>query len=205
MTQINPADLDPRDVYRLLISVVVPRPIAWVSTVGADGVRNLAPYSFFNAIGGNPPSVMLSVGERRTAAGRALKDTLRNARETGEFVVNMVDETVAEAMNLTSGEYAYEVDEFETAGLHPVPSAVVRPPRVAEARAALECQVTQIIPVPDSNYHLVLGRVVRFHLQDGVLRPDGTADPVRLNLIGRLSGDEYSRPGEVFAMRRPAA
>lgn len=204
MIQITPSDLDPRDAYRLLISVVIPRPIAWVSTLRLDGGLNLAPYSFFNAVSGNPPSVMISIGERRTAAGREAKDTLRNARDTGEFVVNLVDETLAEAMNLTSGEYAYEVDEFEKAGLHPAPSSVVRPPRVAEARAALECQVTLIVPVPESHNTLVLGRVVRFHLQEGLLRPNGTADSARLNALGRLGGDEYARMGEVFTMKRPS-
>src|SRR5438552_7631164 len=106
---ITPTDLHPRDAYRLLISIVVPRPIAWVSSVGADGTLNLAPFSFFNAVGGTPPTVMVSIGRR---AGQP-KDTLRNVQETGEFVVHIVERALAEAMNRTSGEYEYDVDEFE--------------------------------------------------------------------------------------------
>ncbi len=119
---INPADLQPRDAYRLLISVVVPRPIGWVSTVGADGSLNLAPFSFFNAVGQN--TVMISVGQRKGAA----KDTLRNAQETREFVVNIVSEDLAEAMNLTSGEYDYTVNEFDLAKLQTAASIEVKPP-----------------------------------------------------------------------------
>lgn len=201
MPVINPADLHPRDAYRLLTSVVVPRPIGWASTLGADGSLNLAPFSFFNAVGGNPPTVLLSVGQRRGQA----KDTLRNIQETAEFVVNVVDEALAEAMNLTSGEYDYAVDEFAAAGLTPAPSVVVRPPRVAEAKAALECQFTQVIPVQDTHYTLVLGRVVRFHIQDGLLRANGLVDAALLRPLARLAGDEYATLGRVFEMKRPGA
>jgi flavin reductase (DIM6/NTAB) family NADH-FMN oxidoreductase RutF len=200
MPVINPADLHPRDAYRLLISVVIPRPIGWTSTLGADGSLNLAPFSFFNAVGGNPPTVLLSVGQRQGEP----KDTLRNIQATGDFVINLVDETLVEAMNLTSGEYAYAVDEFALAGLTPAPSSVVRPPRVAEAKVALECQLTQIVPVQDTHYTLVLGRVVRFHLQDGLLRPNGLVDAALLRPLARLGGDEYAALGPVFEMNRPA-
>ena len=125
-------DLPNRDTYRLLVSVVVPRPIAWVSTQGVDGIPNLAPFSFFNAVGGNPPTLMFSVSQR---AGQA-KDTLRNVQETGEFVVNVVDLALAEAMAYTSGEWIYEVDEFEMARLETAPSVEVKPPRVAAALSA---------------------------------------------------------------------
>lgn len=199
MPTIVPADLHPRDAYRLLISVIVPRPIGWISSVGADGSLNLAPYSFFNGVGGNPPTVMVSIGRRQGQ----LKDTLRNLQETGEFVVNIVDETLAQAMNLTSGEYAYEVDEFAKAGLTPAASVDVRAPRVAEARAALEVKVTQIVPVQDTHYTLVLGRVARFHLADGLLRPNGLVDAARLQPVARLGGDEYAGLGRIFEMQRP--
>lgn len=201
MLTILPADLHPRDAYRLLISVVVPRPIGWISSLGADGSLNLAPFSFFNAVGGNPPTVLLSVGRRQGQ----IKDTLRNVQETGEFVVNLVDETLAEAMNLTSGEYDYQVDEFATAGLTPAPSVDVRAPRVAEARAALEVKATQFVPVQDTHYTLILGRVTRFHLQDGLLRPNGLVDADRLRPVARLGGDEYATLGRVFEMKRPGA
>ncbi len=204
MLSLSPQNLPPRDAYRLLTSVVVPRPIGWASTVSAEGALNLAPFSFFNAVGDHPPTVMLSVGKRRAVAGRIPKDTLRNIEATGEFVINLVDEALAEAMNTTSGDWEYGVSEFEKAGLHTAPSEDVRPPRVAEAKVALECKVTQIVPVNDTTYTMVLGRVVRFHLQDGLLRPNGTVDATLLKPVGRLSGDEYATLGRVFELKRPS-
>lgn len=203
MLSLSPQDLEPRAAYRLLTSVVVPRPIGWAATVNAEGALNLAPFSFFNAVGDSPPTVMISVGQRRTPAGRVPKDTLRNAQATGQFVLNLVDEALAEAMNTTSGDWEYGVNEFEKAGLHTAPSVDVSPPRVAEAKVALECAVTQIVPVQDTSYTMILGRVLRFHVQAGLLRPNGTADAARLLPVGRLSGDEYATLGRVFEMKRP--
>ncbi len=199
MLSISPADLEPRAAYRLLISVVVPRPIGWASTIGTDGTLNLAPFSFFNAIGGAPLTVMISVGRRKGN----LKDTLRNAQETGEYVINIVNEELAAAMNETSGEWAYEVNEFDRAKLTPVPSIEVKPPRVAEAPIALECKVTQIVPVLDTTYTLILGRVLRFHIRSDLLRPNGLVDAMLLKPVARLGGDEYATIGRVFEMKRP--
>ncbi len=196
---IVPTDLDPRAAYRLLISVVVPRPIGWTSTIGLDGSLNLAPFSFFNAVSGVPLTVMISVGQRK---GRP-KDTLRNAQETGEFVINIVNEELAAAMNESSGEWAYEVNEFDRAGVTPAHSIDVKPPRVAEAPIALECKVTQIVPVIDTTYTLILGRVLRFHLRSDLLRPNGMVDALRLKPLARLSGDEYATLRGVFEMKRP--
>jgi flavin reductase (DIM6/NTAB) family NADH-FMN oxidoreductase RutF len=198
---IVPDELPPRDAYRLLISVVVPRPIAWVSTIGADGTPNLAPFSFFNAVGGVPPIIMFSVGQRRGTA----KDTLRNVRETGEFVVNLVSQELGEAMNQTSGEWPYEVNEFELAGLATGPSVDVRPPRVAAAPVAMEARVTQIVPVEGTYSTMVLGQVLRYHIRDGLLRPNGLVNATLLRPLARLSGDEYATLGDVFAMPRPRA
>ena len=142
---------------------------------------------------------MISVSRR---AGRP-KDTLFNAQATGEFVVNIVSEELAEAMNQTSGEWAYEVDEFELAGLTPALSIDVKPPRVAEAPLALECKVTQIVPVSETTYTLILGRVVRFHLRAGLLRPNGLIDASLLRPLARLGGDEYATIHNVFEMQRP--
>jgi flavin reductase (DIM6/NTAB) family NADH-FMN oxidoreductase RutF len=200
MPVIDPTTLSERDAYRLLISVVAPRPIAWVSSLGVDGTRNLAPFSFFNAVG-NPWTVMVSIGGR--AGGQ--KDTLRNVRETGEFVVNIVDETLAERMNLTSGEYGYEVDEFERAGLTPAPSEAVRPPRVAEAGVSMEARLTQVVPVEGTRYTMILGQVVRYHLRDGLLRDNGLVDATLLRPVARLGGDEYATIGRVFELKRPSA
>ena len=199
MISIVPGELPPRDAYRLLISVVVPRPIGWVSTLGADGTLNLAPFSFFNAVAGHPPTIMVSVGRR---SGQ-VKDTLRNAQETGEFVVNIVDESLAEAMNTTSGEWPYEVNEFERAGLTTTPSVEVKPPRVAEAMVAMEAKVSQIVPIEQAIYTMILGRIVRYHLREGLLRPNGLVDSTQLRPVARLGGDEYATLGKVFEMVRP--
>ena len=199
MTTLTPNDLPARDAYRLLTSLIVPRPIAWLSTIGSDGTLNLAPFSFFNAVAGNPPTLMVSIGQRKGAP----KDSLRNIQETGEFVVNLVGEELVEAMNLTSGEYGYEVDEFAMAGLESAPSVAVRPPRVARAAAALECRATQFIPVEGSTYTMVLGQVLRYHLSEGLLRPNGLADPQILRPVCRLAADEYAALGLVFSLARP--
>lgn len=198
---LAPEALGPRDAYRLLISVLVPRPIAWVSSQGTDGWRNLAPFSFFGGVGNYPPTIMIAVGQRQERP----KDTLRNIQETGEFVVHIVDETLAPAMNLTSGEYAYEVNEFELAQLATLPALEVRPPRLAAAPVAMECKATQIIPVQGTTYTMILGRVLQFHLREGLLRANGLVDADLLRPVARLGGDEYATLGTVFEMQRPPA
>ena len=192
--------MTPRDAYRLLVSSVVPRPIGWASTIGADGSVNLAPFSFFNAVGGPIPFVMISVSRR---AG-AIKDTLRNVQEVAEMVLNVVDEDLVQQMNITSGDWAYGDSEFERAGLAAAPSVDVRPPRVTAAPVAMEVRVTQIVPVEETSYTMIIGRVVRFHVRRDLLRADGSIDPQRLRPVARLSGDEYARLGEVFTLPRPA-
>jgi flavin reductase (DIM6/NTAB) family NADH-FMN oxidoreductase RutF len=198
---IVPSDLPSRDAYRLMISILVPRPIAWVSTCGADGSLNLAPFSFFNGVGGMPPTIMISIGQRQGHP----KDSLRNIQETGGFVVNIVGADLAEAMNLSSGEYEYEVDEFDLARLETLPSLDVRPPRVALAPAAMEVKTTQIIPILGTSYTMVVGQIQRYHLQDGLLRANGLVDALKLNPLARLGGDEYALIGSVFEMKRPGA
>jgi flavin reductase (DIM6/NTAB) family NADH-FMN oxidoreductase RutF len=199
MISIVPEELPPRDAYRLMLSVVAPRPVAWVSTIGADGALNLAPFSFFNGVGGTPPTIMFSVGQRK---GKA-KDTLRNVRETGEFVVNIVSEELAEAMNLTSGEWDYQVNEFELASLETAPSIDVKPPRVALAPVAMEAKVTQIVPVEGTTSTMVLGRIIRYHIREELLRPNGLVDATLVRPVARLGGDEYATIGRVFSMARP--
>jgi flavin reductase (DIM6/NTAB) family NADH-FMN oxidoreductase RutF len=196
---IDPSTLDRRQRYRLLISTVAPRPIAWVSTCNLEGQTNLAPFSFFQALSGTPPLVMLSVGRRE---GRP-KDTLRNIQDTGEFVINMVDETVAERMNLTSGEYGPDVDEFALTQLTRAPSEVVSVPRVAESPVSMEARLTQIVPLTGSDYSIIVGEIVRWHITDGLLAPDGLIDIARIRPIARLARDEYTKFGEVFEMIRP--
>jgi flavin reductase (DIM6/NTAB) family NADH-FMN oxidoreductase RutF len=201
MISILPESRPNRDAYRLLISTVIPRPIAWVSSMGADGSLNLAPFSFFNVVNGTPPVIMISVDSRR---GRK-KDTLRNIEETGEFVVNMVDLELAEAMNQSSGEWDYDVNEFEVARLATAASVDVRPPRVAAAKAAMEARLTRIIPldVEGGSSTMILGQVVRLHLREDIMRPDGLVDASLLQPVARLGGPEYASLGEVFSMERP--
>lgn len=198
-------DLDPRTaapeaVYKLLIGCVVPRPIAWVSTVGADGVNNLAPFSFFMGVCQDPPTIAFSSGPR---AGKG-KDTVRNAQHTGDFVVNVVDDALAERMNLTSGDYAPEVDEFALTGLTAVASLRVRAPRLAEAPISLECRVAQVIPVGRGPHSLVLGEVLYFHVRDDLYdEKTGRVDMHRLKPVGRLAGHLYTHVHEIFEMKRP--
>ncbi len=199
LTTIVAADLASRDAYRLAISIVMPRPIAWVSTMGVDGILNLAPFSFFNIVASAPLTVMISTNDRKGEP----KDTLRNARETGEFVVNIADESLAIALNQTSGDWDYMVDEFERAGLTPVPSIDVRPPRVASAPIAMEARVSQIVPVEGTPSTMILGRIIRFHIREGLLRPNGLVDAALLHPISRLGGDEYGTLGRVFELPRP--
>jgi len=196
---IDPATLERRQRYRLLTSTVTPRPIAWVSTRGKDGSLNLAPFSFFQALCGTPPLIMLCIGQRQGYP----KDTLRNIQETGEFVINIVTEELAEKMNLSSGEHTADVDEFALAGLIPAPSEVVSAPRVAESPINLECKLTQIVPLEGSDYSMIIGEILRWHVADGLLAPDGLVDTARLRPLGRLGRDEYVKFGEVFEMLRP--
>lgn len=201
--EADPAALPWKSVYKLLSGSVVPRPIAWVSTVDPDGAANLAPFSFFNAVASRPPIVAFTASVRTTDRGQ--KDTLRNVRSTGEFVVNIVTEPLAEAMNLTSTEFPPEVDEFQAAGLTAVPSAVVGAPRVAESPIHFECRVHQIVEVGSEpgGGALILGRVVHIHVDPSVLLGEDKIDIQKLKPIGRLAGAGYCRTADTFEMVRP--
>lgn len=200
VTQIVPEELGGGAAYRLLVSAVVPRPIGWISTVGADGTANLAPFSYFNGVSSVPPTVMFSAGRRADGT----KDTLRNCEETGEFVAHIVNEDLAEQMNVTAGNWPYAEDEFEKAGLETAPSVDVQPLRVAAAPIAMEAKVTQIVPVEGTPSTMVLGRVVRFHIREDLLRLEGGIDAEQLRPIARLGWpDEYTTLGKVFSLSRP--
>jgi flavin reductase (DIM6/NTAB) family NADH-FMN oxidoreductase RutF len=201
--EIDPSTLPPRDRHQLLIGLVVPRPIAWVSTLSAEGRRNLAPYSFFALVSSAPPTIIVSVGRRQ---GRE-KDTLANARATGELVVNVVSRDQVTAMNVTSIESSPEHDEFAYAEVAMEPSVVVRPPRVAAARAHLEAHVSQIVPIAgdDGNAanHVIFARVVHVHLADELLLAPHRVDVPGLNPVARLAGLSYAVLGETFDLPRP--
>jgi flavin reductase (DIM6/NTAB) family NADH-FMN oxidoreductase RutF len=197
---LDPSTLPAQSVYKLLIGCVVPRPIAWVSTVDGAGINNLAPFSFFMGVCGDPPTIAFSSGPRD---GKK-KDTVTNALYTGDFVVNVVDDAHAEQMNLTSGEYPPEVDEFALAGLTAAPSVKVRAPRVAEAPISMECRVGQVLTVGRGPHSLVLGEIVHFHVRDDLYsRETGRIDMRRLQPVGRLAGNAYSHIHDIFEMKRP--
>jgi flavin reductase (DIM6/NTAB) family NADH-FMN oxidoreductase RutF len=199
---IDPAQTDAGSVYKLMTGIIVPRPIAFVSTLSPEGVRNLAPFSFFTGISANPPVICFSPMVR--ASDGQHKDTLRNIEATGEFVVNVVSEDFGPQMNACSGEYPPEIDEFEVSGLTPVPSEVVKPPRVAESLVHMECRLLQVVHVSPEPLggSIVLGRVERFHVQDQIL--DGyKIDPDKLRAIGRMGGPSYVRVTDRFDMARP--
>ena len=201
---VQPGALPYREFYRILISSVAPRPIAWVSTLSQEGRPNLAPFSFFNAFSGMPPVLGFAPGLRRRENGQTTKDTLRNVRDTGEFVVNVVTYELAEVMNLTSGEYDPSVNEFELAKLETRPSVIVRPPQVAKSPVNFECKLRQILDFgnePPSG-SLVIGEIVSVHLNEEVLK-EGRLDPQALDLVGRMGGSQYSRTTQRFEMLRP--
>lgn len=196
------ADLTPLERYRWLAATVTPRPIAWVSSLSRDGVANLAPFSFFQVISDEPATLMVNVGTRDDGL---LKDTLRNARDTGELVIHLVSFAQAEAMNASAAVLPHSSSEFEHCGIDSSPSARVAPPRVAGAAVAFECRVAEIIGYPrqQPNHHLIFAEVLLAHVADEVLTEQGRVDPHRLDLIGRLGGAAYSRTRDTFDLQRP--
>jgi flavin reductase (DIM6/NTAB) family NADH-FMN oxidoreductase RutF len=211
---VTPSQLAHREFYNILISAVAPRPIAWVSSLSAAGQPNLAPFSFFNAVCAKPPLLAFAPGMRSPKKSGAAaekpagepKDTLRNIRETGEFVINVVTFELAEAMNLTSGDYDAAINEFDVAKVASAPSKVVRPRRVAESPVSFECKLHQILdfnPEPEGG-SLVIGEIVSIHISEQYLKDD-RLDRNSLDLIGRMGGMQYTRTTERFEMARPKA
>jgi len=191
--------LAPRERYKLLTALVIPRPIALVTTVGPEGVVNAAPYSFFNAFSHDPPLVVLGIERRGPGVP---KDTGRNIDLTGEFVVNFVDEDLAAAMNVCAVDFPPEWSELEPAGLHPAPSTRVRPPRLAEAPAALECRLFTLLRI-GAGRELVIGEVLAAWVREGIVDPATLhLDLARYRPVGRLFGHLYCRIREVFTLRR---
>jgi flavin reductase (DIM6/NTAB) family NADH-FMN oxidoreductase RutF len=183
-------------MYQLLIGIIVPRPIAFVTTVGRDGRHNAAPFSFFAGLSGAPPLLGISINLR----GGEPKDTLANIRASREFVVNVVNEDLAARMVQTSGEWPENVDELSLTGLTPIPSDVVKVPRIAESPIHLECRLEREVDLGRTTF--VIGEVVRAHVSDDVLT-DGRVDAIKLRPLGRLGSDEYSVVREVVHFPRP--
>ncbi|MBC7927256.1 MAG: flavin reductase family protein [Bryobacteraceae bacterium] len=199
---IDPESAGPLNSYKLLVGMIVPRPIAFVSSQDERGVRNLAPFSFFTAVSANPPVIAFSPMVRGNDGAR--KDTLHNVETTGEFVVNIVSEDFVVAMNQTSADYPPDVDEFEMSGLTPIPSELVKPPRVAQARASMECRLLQIVHVSPNPLggSIVMGEVLRFHVADELFS-DFRIDPDKLKAVGRMAGATYARTTDRFDLERP--
>lgn len=200
--ELDPDQQNTRTMYEWMIHSILPRPIAWVSTLSVEGVPNLAPFSFFQGICARPPTLMFCPVNHRDGSP---KDTLRNLEATGEFVVNTVSAADAEAMNATSALLGYEESEFERFRVATAPSVKVRPPRVASASVAFECRLDRVIRVSEgpAGGNLVLGRIVWMYVADGVIGSSGYPDPDRLDLVGRMGGTDYLRTRDRFSLDRP--
>jgi flavin reductase (DIM6/NTAB) family NADH-FMN oxidoreductase RutF len=193
---LDPQALSRGALYQWMIAAIVPRPIAFVSTVGATGRTNLAPFSFFSGVSSQPP--LLSIAINRRAGGP--KDTVRNLRETGDFVVNVATEALFERMVQTSGDWPQEVSEFELTGLTAVPSDLVRAPRLGESPVSFECRLHREFELDDTS--LVIGEIVRGHVKEEVIS-EGRLDAEKLRPIARLGADGYTTLGRVLRLARP--
>jgi flavin reductase (DIM6/NTAB) family NADH-FMN oxidoreductase RutF len=204
---LSPGDSEPRQVYKLMTGIIVPRPVALISTVDSNGVANLAPFSFFTGVGSVPPTLLFCPTVRargRGAENDLRKDTLRNVEQTGEFVVNAVSDEISVAANATAAEVAPEVDEFELSGLTPQASELVRPARVAESPAQMECKLLEVIYVsrePGGGV-IVLGEIVRFHVRRDLV-DNFRIDPEGLDAVGRMAGNTWARTRERIELIRP--
>lgn len=200
--KIDPANTSQKDIYKILTGSVIPRPIGWISSISKNGNLNLAPFSFFNAVGEDPPHVMFST----VRSGNTNKDTLNNVLETKQFVVNMATEELVEAMNATSVNLPPDGNEFEYAGLTPIASELISPPRVKESPISFECELVHHYNLEDhkdGGATIMIGRIVMFHVDESVLLPDYKINMDTYRPIARLAGYNYAKLGEIFAIKRP--
>lgn len=191
--EIDPKQLNPSQAYDLMTSIIVPRPIAFVSTLSPEGIPNAAPFSFFTGISTSPPLVGISIAFR----GSEKKGTLLNITAGKEFVINIVDEKLSDGMIRSAGNFPPGTDKFEAAGLTPLPSVRISPPRVGEAPISLECSLDRIIQLPEASVDLIIGRVEYFHLFDR-LWGEGGVEPEKLRAIGRLGQSNYCTTHKPF-------
>ncbi len=199
MKKILPQGLDAKDSMKLLSTAIAPRPIAFISTINRNGVPNAAPFCFFMGVTPSPPTVAISILKR----GDNRKDTIKNIQATREFVINIVDETLAQAMNIASGSYPSEMSEFDVAGISPIPSEIVKPPRISESPVQMECKVKSILELGDVPASIVVGEIVCFHVQEEFFK-DGQIDVRKLKPLGRAGENIYLRFNEFFELDRPA-
>lgn len=193
MLTIDPTQIPTKDLHQYILGAVAPRPIAFASTISTEGVRNLAPYSFFNAFSSNPPILIFS--SNRRVLNNTTKDTLKNVEDTREVVINVVPHSIARQMALASIEYGPEVDEFVKCGLTPLPSDLVKPFRIAESPVQMECRVENILPLGDGGGagNLIICHIVRMHISEAILNDKGRIDPNKIDLIGRMGRFYYAR------------
>lgn len=205
MISINPKEIPTPDLHQYMIGAISPRPIAFVSTIDADGTPNVAPYSFFNAFSSNPPIVVFS--SNRKVRGNTTKDTLKNVEEMGECVINIVNYNMVYQMSLASVEYPADVSEFAKSGLTPIPSDIVKPFRVQESPVQMECKVKEIIKLGEEGGagNLILCEVVRIHIHEEILSEKGRIDPYKADLVARMGRHYYCRviPESIFELPQP--
>jgi flavin reductase (DIM6/NTAB) family NADH-FMN oxidoreductase RutF len=197
--RIDPATLSPGRRYYLLISCIVPRPIAWVGTQNEDGSPNLAPFSFFNGLSGTPPIVGIGISADED---KGSKDTLRNIRRTRELAISIPHAGQAVQVDASGDSLPYGASEFPHAGATPAPGELIAAPRVAEAQVALECQLHDIIALGDAGSHLVLAEIVLFHIEETLLDFHGCVDPLKFKPLARMAGGRYAATGAVFKVER---
>lgn len=200
--QIDVTKSDVVSTYQHLVSIVTPRPIAWVTSINAAGVVNLAPFSFFNVFGANPPIVVFSPTNKRDGSK---KDTFHNVEANREFVINIVTASLAEKANLSSKELPPDESEISLAGLSVRPSEKVKPPRLAESPVNLECKVRQIVPCGDGAIaaNLIIGEIVMIHIADEVLDEKGRVDPRKLKTVARMGQEYWCHTSDLFELKRP--
>lgn len=193
-------ELSPKQIYKLMTSIIVPRPIAWISTISKDGIYNLAPFSYFAGVSSDPPLLMVSVGSKEKGIK---KDTWQNIHETDQFVVNMVTKELLDKMNISSVAFDREINEFEKAGLTPKKADIVKAPLVAESPVNIECEKFQILEI--GNMGIIFGKVLKIHVKDEILNEKGYVDTTKLEIVGRLGGANYCiiSKENTFEVRRP--
>ena len=202
---IDPAELETKEVHKILLSSIAPRPIAFVSTIDAKGSVNLSPFSYFNVFSSNPPILIFSPSRR--VRDNTTKHTLENAKETKEVVINIVNHSIVEQMSKSSREYDKGVNEFLETGLTQVPSLKVKPPRVLESPISFECKVDNIVSLGDSGGagQLIIAKVVQIHINKDYLDSEGGIDSEKLDLVARMGGDWYTRVNKdsMFKIPKP--
>lgn len=199
--EFNPDDLDQKTIYKLLSGAVIPRPIGWISTISEDGLPNLAPFSFFNIVGEDPPHVMFSTAH----SNEHKKDTLRNTLETKQFVVNMVTEDLVEKMHITGQNVPHDVNEFELASVTAIASSKVKCPRVKESPIAFECELVHHYTLEkhkSGGATLVIGRIVAFHFDEEVLSEDYKINLEKYKPVAKSVGFQYAKLGENFEVKK---